>query len=151
MRWLGALLLVCACASEKVIPLDVPLGADEARAGKVHRESELIGGPVAYGRVGDVWKIYNDKVRFLIQDVGTSVGLDLYGGNLLDADLVRSTGNDLFRETFPIVGLHVMNPHSIEVVSDGKNAHLRVMGTDAPSEIIPQLDSLGQDLGGTIT
>src|SRR3954467_7834226 len=108
MKAWGALALcACACSSEKVVPLDVALGANEARAGKVHRGSELIGGPVAYGRVGDVWKIYNDKVRFLIQDVGTSVGLDLYGGNLLDADLVRSTGNDLFRETFPIVGLHV--------------------------------------------
>src|SRR3954451_5870800 len=104
MKVLGALaLFACACSSEKVVPLDVPLGASEARAGKVTRPSELIGGPVAYGRAGDVWKLYNAKARFLIQDVGTSVGLDLYGGNLLDADLVREgPGNDLFRETFPI-------------------------------------------------
>jgi hypothetical protein len=148
------------CSSPKPgPPLDVPLVAGQARAGKVRRSSELIGGPVAYGRAGDVWKLYNAKVRFLIQDVGTSVGLDLYGGNLLDADLVRgnddgANGNDLFRETFPIVGLHVMDPKSIEVISDGTHggaAHLRVRGSDAASLIIPQLDDLSQDLGGTIT
>jgi Carboxypeptidase regulatory-like domain len=154
MKWVW-LVMLCGCAEKKAPPLDVPLAAGSARAGKVTKDSELIGGPVAYGRAGDVWKLYNAKVRFLIQDVGTSVGLDLYGGNLLDADLVREgPGNDLFRETFPIVGLHVQDPTSIEVVSDGTSggeAHLRVHGSDAASEIIPQLDNLAQDLGGTIT
>src|SRR5262249_33244860 len=58
------------------------------------------------------------------------------------------------RETFPIVGLHVQDPTSIEVVSDGTSggaAHLRVHGSDAPSAILPQLDDLAQDLGGAIT
>src|SRR5262249_6753046 len=65
-----------------------------------------------------------------------------------------ANGNDLFRETFPIVGLHVMNPQSISVISDGTRggpAQLRVRGGDASSMIIPQLDDLAQDLGGTIT
>src|SRR5437763_14970982 len=114
------LLSSLTCASQPPLPLDAVLGPGQARAGRVTRDAELIGGPVAYGRAGDVWKLYNAKARFLIQDVGTSVGLDLYGGNLLDADLVREgPGNDLFRESFPIVGLHVQNPTSIEVVSDG--------------------------------
>ena len=140
-------------------PLDVVLAAGQARAGKVTRPAELIGGPVAYGRAGDVWKLYNSKARFLIQDVGAAVGLDLYGGNLIDADLVRpgddgTNGHDLFRESFPIIGLHVLRPTSIEVISDGTQggpAHLRVHGTDAPSDILPQIDVLGQDLGGAIT
>src|SRR5947208_13401024 len=130
MKWALLVVLACGCAEKKAPPLDVKLPAGSARAGKVTKDSALIGGPVAYGRAGDVWKLYNAKVRFLIQDVGTSVGLDLYGGNLLDADLVREgPGNDLFRESFPIVGLHVQNPTSIEVVSDGTAggaAHLRV-------------------------
>ena len=141
-----------------ILPLDVPLVAGQARAGKVHRDSELIGGPVAYGRAQQVWKLYNQKARFLVQDVGTSVGLDLYGGNLIDADLVRpgdngKNGNDLFRETFPIVGLRVPNPTSIEVISDGQSggpAQLRVHATSAPSLILPQLDGAGHDLGGEI-
>jgi hypothetical protein len=149
--------LVCGCGHEPP-PLDEVLAGGSARAGKVTKQSELIGGPVAYGRVGDVWKLYNSKVRFLIQDVGTSVGLSLYGGNLIDADLVRpgddgQNGNDLFRESFPIVGLHVQDARQIEVISDGLGggpAHLRVRGGDAPSDIIPQLDTLAQDLGGEI-
>ncbi len=140
-------------------PLDVPLGPGEARAGKVTKPSELIGGPVAYGSVGNVWKLYNAKARFLVQDVGAAVGLDLYGGNLIDADLVRggddgANGRDLFREMFPIVGLHTLKATSIEVVSDGTSggaAILRVHGTDAPSDILPQIDDLAQDLGGDIT
>src|SRR5579871_5302 len=140
-------------------PLDVPLGPGQARAGRVTKPSELIGGPVAYGTVGNVWKLYNARARFLVQDVGAAVGLDLYGGNLIDADLVRgdddgANGNDLFRETFPIVGLHSVKATAIDVVSDGTQggaAILRVTGTDAPTDILPQIDDLAQDLGGTIT
>src|SRR5437868_15320206 len=121
-RWL--LVVCCGCAGKAAPPLDVALAAGSARAGKVTKDSELIGGPVAYGRAGDVWKLYNSKARFLIQDVGAAVGLDLYGGNLIDADLVRAgddgkNGHDLFREAFPIIGLHAMKATSIEVVSDG--------------------------------
>ncbi|MSP59341.1 MAG: hypothetical protein EXR72_03190 [Myxococcales bacterium] len=140
-------------------PLDGVLVAGQARAGKVTKESELIGGPVAYGRVGDVWKLYNARARFLIQDVGVAVGLDLYGGNLIDVDLVRpgdngKNGNDLFREAFPLVGLSGVNPSAIEVVSDGTKggpAILRVRGTDAPTDILPQIDDLAQGYGGEVT
>jgi hypothetical protein len=148
-----------SCSTSKPPPLDVPLPAGQARAGKVTKTSELIGGPEAFARVGDSWKLYNSKVRFLVQDVGTAFGLDIYGGNLIDADLVRAgddgtNGNDLFRETFPIIGLHELSATSIEVISDGTHggaAQLRVHGTDAPSMILPQLDDIAQDLGGTIT
>ncbi len=151
-------LFASACTAPP-LPLDEPLPSDQARAGKVHQDSELIGGPVAYGRTGDVWKLYNSQARFLIQDQGTSVGLDLYGGNLIDADLVRpgddgKNGNDLFRETFPIVGLRASNPTSIEVVSDGLSggpAQIRVHATDVSSAILPQIDDIGQELGGDIT
>ena len=156
---LSLVTLGLTCNSAKPPPLDLVLLAGQARAGKVTKTTELIGGPVAFGRVGDVWKLYNSKVRFLIQDVGTAVGLSLYGGNLIDADLVRpgddgQNGNDLFRETFPIVGLHVPDGRSIEVLSDGQvggAAKLRVHSKDVSSMIIPQLDELAQDLGGDIT
>ncbi|HZS37755.1 MAG TPA: hypothetical protein VFF06_13050, partial [Polyangia bacterium] len=156
---LSLLAVQLSCSTSKPPPLDAPLAAGQARAGKVTRQSELIGGPVAYGRVGDCWKLYNSKVRFLVQDVGTAFGLDIYGGNLIDADLVRAgddgtNGKDLFRETFPIIGLHELDATSIEVISDGTHggaAQIRVRGTDASSMILPQLDDLAQDLGGTIT
>lgn len=155
---LGAAWVWAGCAAPP-LPLDELLGAGQARAGKVTRDSELIGGPVAYARSGDVYKLYNSQVRFLVQDAGTSVGLDLYGGNLIDADLVRPgddgrNGNDLFRETFPIVGLRVPQPTAIEVVADGTKggaAHLRVRATDGPAGILPQLDAIAHELGGEIT
>lgn len=161
---LAAALLLASCPASSPpetpppLLLDGPLPAGQARAGKVNRDSELIGGPVAYGRAGQVWKLYNHTARFLIQDVGTSVGLDVYGGNLIDADLMRpgddgKNGNDLFRETFPIVGLRVPSPTAIEVIADGQNggpAQLRVHARSAPSLILPQLDSAGRDLDGEI-
>ena len=51
----------------------------QVRRQRVNRDSELTG-PVAYGRAGQVWKLYN-RARFLIRDVGTSVRLDVCGGN----------------------------------------------------------------------
>jgi hypothetical protein len=158
-KLLGVVFLTGIAACSATLPLDEVLGPGQARAGKVSRDSELIGGPVAYARAGEVYKLYNARVRFLIQDSGTSVGLDLYGGNIIDADLVRpdddgKNGNDLFRETFPIVGLRVPNPTSVEVIADGNKggaAHLRVHAVDASSGILPQLDAIAIDLHGEIT
>ena len=73
---LGILVLALSTCGDDAplppLPLDAPLGQGQARAGKVTRTSELIGGPSAYGRVGQVWKLYNAKVRFLVQDVGVA-------------------------------------------------------------------------------
>jgi len=46
MRWV-LLVAWCGCAEKKGPPLDVALAKGSARAGKVTRPSELIGGPVA--------------------------------------------------------------------------------------------------------
>ena len=156
LQILGVVALLGGCSSI-TLPLDAVLVSGRARAGKVRRDSELIGGPIAFGRTDDVWKLYNTKARFLIQDVGTSVGLGLYGGNLIDnGDRAprrrRKNGNDLFRDV-PIVGLHVQDPKSVELVSDGRDgwlAILRFRGIDAPSNILPQLDDIALDLGGEI-
>ena len=126
-------------------------------AGKVLSAASLIGGPGAYGQVGKAWVIGNDVARFLIQDVGVSVGLSLYGGNLIDADLVRGEGepgNDRFRETFPAVGFEVLIPDSIHVEkdgSDGEEAMLRVQGTLGPSKILDLLDAVADHTGLGVT
>ena len=119
---------------------------------KVTSEDQLIGGLGAYGRVDGGWIVENDVARFLIQDSGVSVGLNLYGGNLVDADLVRPSGepgNDRFREMFTLVGFRVSDAQTVTVLDDGSSgveASLRVTGTDAKSKIIDILDSL---VGGT--
>lgn len=124
---------------------------------KITSPNQLIGGLAAYGRVDGGWLVQNDAARFIVQDSGVSVGLNLYGGNLVDADLVRppgEPGNDRFREMFPLVGFRVSNAETVTVLDDGTGgveAALRVTGTDEKSKIIDILDSLvGATYGFTI-
>ena len=120
-------------------------------AREVLAADHLIGGLVAYkGRTG-AWLIGNSHVRFLIQAPQPGIGLALFGGNLLDADLVRPNGvpgNDRFRESFPFVAFRVIQADSIELVDDGRTGDevvLRVRGPLAPSGIIDALDFLASD------
>ena len=119
---------------------------DDATPGTSAREvstrTELIGGPSALGELGD-WVLENDKIRIVIQDVGFSRGFGVYGGSLIDADLVRPLrpgqahgghGRDQFGELFPIFFIEALEPQSVEVVDpggDGATARVRVRGTGA--------------------
>ncbi len=101
--------------------------------------SELVGGPVAYGDVGD-FLIENDKVRAVILDSGRSWGPGVFGGSLVDLDIRRKdgrfplgAGRDRFAEVFPFANLLVPAPMTSEVKvlndgSDGKEASIRVEG-----------------------
>lgn len=133
--------------------LDVPLGTGEVRCGPVTRESELIGGPGAYGQVGRAYRCYNARIRFLVQDASRPVGNSAYGGNLIDLDLVRdeetSEGFDTFRELAVGFGANEVEVESIEVLNDGKNGEpgvVRVSGRPAPMSLAPQAYYLRQDL-----
>jgi hypothetical protein len=126
-------------------------------ARKVTKAADLIGGEGAYGQLDHAWLLENSRARFLIQDKGTAVHLFLQGGNLIDADVKRAgdePGNDQWREMEPIVGFRICSADSIEVVedgSDGKEAVIRVTGTDQDTAgVIPLLDQLSQPLGITI-
>ncbi len=137
-------------------PLDEPLDASEARAGQVRFERELLGGEGAAGRVGH-FRLYNSRVRFIVQgraEPGTalrSTGYNLFGGNLLDADRVRpagAMGHDLLREAFPLFGYRVATVDEVTVRCDGSGgrpAVVRVIGRDAATGILGQLDVLARD------
>jgi hypothetical protein len=148
-----------ACPMAPALPtLDEPLDASEARAGVVRTEGELIGGEGASGRVGHL-KIYNSRVRFVVQGrvtdagAGRAIGYSLYGGNLIDADRTRPAGQpgqDLFRETFPAFSFRVSTVREVVVACDGSNgrpAAIRVVGVDAPSRILGILDNLAREQG----
>ena len=120
-----------------------------AEAKRVTQRQDLIGGPRALGEVGD-WLLKNDKVRFIIQDEGFSRGFGVYGGSLIDADLIRpgitygdsagGEGNDNFGEMFPSFFLEAMEPNevndpnapgerlpAIEVENDGSDGNPAVV------------------------
>src|SRR5690606_12597229 len=50
-----------------------------------------IGGPGALGTTGD-WLIGNHQVRVIIQDQGWSRGFGIFGGGIIDADVIRAEG-----------------------------------------------------------
>lgn len=120
----------------------------KSRAFRVEQRAQLIGGPRALGEVGD-WMLENGRVRFLIQDAGFSRGFGVFGGALLDADLVREqsgrgnseggTGEDNFGEMFPAFFLEALDPQdvfdpttgdrlpAVAIENDGSNGEAAVL------------------------
>jgi hypothetical protein len=105
--------------------------------------SELIGGPLAMGRVGD-WIIENDRVRFVIRDVGRDFSFMLtYGGHLMDADYQRASGpgRDNFLGMTPLINVSSTdNPTSISVVSSGAGGGPAVLQTSGPDDLFDPID-----------
>ena len=75
---IALLTLVLGCSSK----------SPKSTAQQVKSRTELIGGPGALGEVGD-YLLANEQIRVIIQGAGYSRGFGLYGGSLIDADLVR--------------------------------------------------------------
>lgn len=124
------------------IDLVTPLRADEARAGVVTNADALWDGISAEGAPGDI-KIYNDRVRFIVEAVGDGGYYGDDGGALLDVDLVRpegEPGRDLLDEAVVMVGLgRTVRATSVEVVADGLvggDAVVVVRGVGTPLRLI---------------
>lgn len=115
--------------------------------------SELIGGPRAEGRIGD-FLLENDRVRVIVGAGGSSPGFNLYGGSLLDADIVRAPGAagfDLFGEAFPTLNVLTLTKDPVvEVVDAGcdscTKASVRVTGTGAQFPLLPELPGLTNEV-----
>lgn len=84
--------------------------------------AQLIGGPAAQGRVGDIL-LQNDKIRIVVQQPGKYPGISSFGGNIIDADHVRPAGqpgNDNFGSMVPLLNVEwTTNTVSAEVLSSG--------------------------------
>jgi hypothetical protein len=96
----------------------------QVTAKQITSRVDLIGGPGALGEVGD-YLLANEQVRVVIQGTGYSRGFGLYGGSLIDADLVRpkasgdssgGVGYDNFSELFPAIFLKAMRPNENGIV-----------------------------------
>ena len=145
LRPLILLLALAGCALESDSATDTAvsasladrLAASEVRAGVVTTSAELFGGISAEGAPGDV-KIYNDRVRFVIEAVGDSNYYMDYGGSLIDADIVRpegQPGRDLLDELAPMVSLaRIVDATAVTILEDGSRgvASVRVEGRGAP-------------------
>jgi hypothetical protein len=110
----------------------------KARAVRITDPSQLIGGPLAHGRVGD-WLIENSIARFIVQDVGQrdmySVGA--FGGNVIDLELVSKPGTDNFIEIQPMLNVEtVINAQTVEVVNDGQDGTAAILRTCGPDDLL---------------
>ncbi len=114
-----------------------------ASARQITNASELIGGPLAMGRVGD-WIIENDRVRYVVRDVGRDFSFMLtYGGHIMDADFQRSSGpgRDNFLAMTPLINISSTdNPTSITVVNDGSAGGPAILQTSGPDDLFDPID-----------
>lgn len=115
-----------------------------AVAKRIEDPADLIGGTLAIGRVGD-YLIANDKVRAIVRAPGREMSLALlYGGNIIDADLVRPAGepgHDDFGAMIPLINLSLTaNVENIEVVNDGANGEPAVLRTVGVDDLLDAFD-----------
>lgn len=136
--------LLAACSSDDEESKPGSGQPAQAVAKRILDQEDLIGGPMSRGRVGD-YLLANDRVRVVIGDVGRDpIGfVSPYGGNIIDADLVREGGepdNDQFMVMSPLINVEsTMNATSIQVINDGSNgepALIRTQGVDDSLDFI---------------
>lgn len=118
----------------------------------IRSEQDLIGGPLAQGRVGDVL-LANDKIRVIIQKPRKNAGINSFGGNIIDADIARpkgGSGQDNFGSIFPLVNVEwTLNYHNYEVVSSGSPKVLRAYGKIDVYDYL-DLDFIGEVAEGVV-
>lgn len=123
-----------------------------ASARQIASTSELIGGPLAMGKVGD-YLIENDKARFIVRDTGREFSFLLtYGGHIIDADLQRKlgpsslsppypAGNDAFHAQTPLINISSTdNPTAITVINDGATGGPAQLRTTGPDDLFDPID-----------
>lgn len=140
-------LLLLAC-SGKSSPVDTGPGADpvdlvspvpsgQARAAIVTAPAALFGGIAAEGQVGDLM-LKNDRVRFVVQSVREGAWYIQQGGGVIDADLVRPSGQpgrDLLDEHMPMAGVgRLPVAQSVSVLNDGLDGQPAIVRAEGPAE-----------------
>ena len=127
--------------SEDILSLTEALSDSEVRAGEIFDASALFAGTSAEGQLGD-FKLYNNKVQFVIQSLRPSAYYMQQGGGILDADIIRmdgEQGRDAIDEHSPMAGFgRILEPDSIEVLEDGASgvATIRVLGSGVAFELL---------------
>jgi len=108
----------------------------------ITKGSQLIGGPMATGRLGDVI-LKNDRIRIILEQPGKTPWVGNFGGGIIDADLVRGDGRgeDNFQFMHPIINIEwTENVFDREVVEDGSGGGRIVFRTRAFIDAYDYLD-----------
>jgi hypothetical protein len=121
-----------------------PPAAPSLVAKQVTDASDLIGGPLAEGRVGD-YLLANTRIRAIIKKPGRDFSFLLtYGGNIIDADVVRPAGEpgrDNFGGMTPMINVSsTANVQEITVINDGSNGELAVIRTFGVDDLFDPID-----------
>lgn len=142
-------------------PVDVDLapftdpepGASRARAFIAQAAADLPGGPAASGRRGD-YVLDNGKVRFVVEQGARVIGPCPYGGNLIDADVVRpegEAGQDALGEACLFVHLaQTLAPDLYQILNDGSDGRAAVLAVTGHLELLDfiNLNGLLSSFGG---
>lgn len=109
---------------------------DAALAKKISDTADCVDGPLSRCRAGD-FLLENGRIRVVVQNIQRNLfGIGQYGGQIIDADLVRSVGpeRDNFEEWSTLINLeNTAHYTSISVLNDGTDgapAVIRVTGVD---------------------
>jgi hypothetical protein len=138
--------LVDAFVNNTLSMLDVPCGpspAPFASAKVVASASDLVKGPLARGTIGD-FLLENDQIRVVIQKPGRVMfGIGPYGGDIIDADLRRSCGDerDSFEELAPLINVeNTANYTNVMVLNDGTNSLPAVIRATGPDDLLDYIN-----------
>ena len=131
------------------------LADGEVRAKPVVCAEELLGGPNAIGAVGD-FLLENSRVRFIVRSGAAHVFVGMDGGNVVDADRVRATGEpgqDRLQEILPLFSFNSLSVEAIEITNPGMQgeAVVAVRGKPVPMPYLASVLSLLPTLEATVT
>lgn len=124
-----------------------PYGAAEAGQARAGRLTEELIVQPAHGRQrvrpGD-YVLANSRIAVVIEAPGSSDGYARFGGEILAVDRTgddgRPAGVSSYVETLMPLGIEVVNPRSVTVLSDGSDGSAAVVRATGPLEAIPFLD-----------
>jgi hypothetical protein len=103
-------------------------------ARRVTTRTDLVGGPGALGELED-FVLENSRIKLIVQNQGYSRGFGVYGGGIIDADLIRptapgnsdgATGRDTFGELFPVYFLQALEPDDVQILDHDADGAARV-------------------------
>lgn len=111
-------------------------GGGTAQLFQITDAGDCVGGPMSRCRVND-YLLANDRIRVVIQDLQRNLfGIGQFGGQIIDADVVRSSGpdRDSFEEWALSLNIESTSHYtSLTIVNDGSDggpAILRATGVD---------------------